>query len=436
MTTVTGSVLIVDDNPTNLAVLKQALSSIGLKVRVETNGERAIEQVKQRPPDLLLLDVQMPGISGFETCRRLKADPTTCNIPILFMTALADAESKVFGLSLGAVDYITKPFEQEEVLARIKIHLQLCQLTRSLQQVNATLEQQVVERTQSLQQAQVQMIQQEKLSMLGELVAGVAHEINNPLGCIVSNLSPARNYAASLTHILRLYQQQFPDPGDQIRAEIQAADLEFILEDLPKLLNSLQVSANRIKEISISLRNFARSDTTTKTAINLHEGLESTLLILQHRLRAFGQRPQMEIVKDYGEIPLVEVHAGQLNQVFMNILANAIDAIEEKWQGDKNLNDIPKIVIQTRNLEKYIEIKIKDNGTGMNGDTKQKVFDQLFTTKPLGQGTGLGLTIAYQIIVDKHGGTLTVDSIEGEGTEFTITLPVTNPQSSEVNRLL
>ncbi|AFY44806.1 sensor histidine kinase [Nostoc sp. PCC 7107] len=410
-------ILIVDDNPTNLSVLSQALKNAGFAVRVAEDGESAIELVQHKPPALILLDVQMPRMDGFETCQKLKADPVTQSIPIIFMTALADTENKVKGLSLGAVDYIPKPFEQAEVIARVRMHLQLKQLTDNL-------EQRVTERTAALKQAQVQLVQQEKLSMLGQLVAGVAHEMNNPISCIVSNLPPAQEYVADLSTILQLCQQHYEQLPGVIQDAIAQTDLEFLLEDLPKLINSMQVSTQRIEDISVSLRNFARADTSVKVKFDVHEGLESTLLILRHRLKGFGARPEIQILRQYASLPKVECYPGQLNQVFMNILANAVDALEEIWQQGKQVDDSLTIKISTEiSSPEYVTIRIADNGIGMTDEVKQRMFDSLFTTKAVGKGTGLGLAIAHQIVVEKHGGAIKVNSHFYQGTEFVIILP-------------
>ncbi|TYQ31107.1 sensor histidine kinase [Pseudanabaena sp. UWO310] len=421
-TTVTGLILIVDDNPTNLDVISEALINAGYKVAIATSGERALQQIERRLPDLILLDVMMPGIDGFETCKRLKANAKTSAIPIMFMTAVADVDNKVKGLKLGAVDYITKPFQEEEVLTRVKTHLQLHFLTQNL-------EQQVAQKTAALQAAQLQIIQREKLSALGNLVAGVAHEIANPVGFLGGNIQPALDYIKDLFGLLDLVQKESANFSTAIEKEIEAIDLEYIREDLPKLVGSMREGVKRIKDISNSLRIFARVDSMRPIACNIHDGIDSTIMILKHRLKASDAHPDIEVLREYGELPLVECYAGQLNQVFMNLLANAIDALEESNIG-RSYAEIQanpnQIAIATKLSEdgQRVILCFKDNGMGMTEMVKQNIFDHLFTTKAVGKGTGLGLAIARQIVVEKHGGTIHVDSIFGEGTEFTIELPV------------
>ncbi|WP_445627830.1 sensor histidine kinase [Nostoc sp. DSM 114167] len=413
----TGFILIVDDNPTNLSLLCEALNSEGFRFRVAVDGESAIAQAERNQPELILLDVQMPGIDGFETCRRLKANPVTQNIPIIFTTALADTESKTKGFSLGAVDYIPKPFAQEEVIARVRVHLQLKQLTESL-------EQKVSDRTRALQKAQVQLVQQEKLSTLGELIAGIGHEINNPINFISSNIPPLQEYITAVTELLLLYEQEYPNPTAKITKTIENLDLNFVLEDMGKILNSLHIGSERIRNLSSSLRSFCRSDSDAKISADLHQGIDSTLMILQHRLNANSDRPRIEVIKTYGELPQVKCYLGQMNQVFMNILANAIDALDEAIMEGKISNLIPQIKITTEiDSEQLVIIRIADNGIGIPERLKKRLFEPLFTTKTVGKGTGLGLSIAYQIIVEKHNGILDVNSQPGMGTEFIIKIP-------------
>lgn len=409
-------ILIVDDNPTNLSVLSQALKSSNYKVRVAVTGEDAIAQIERIPPVLILLDIQMPGISGFETCRRLKANPETKNIPIIFMTALADASSKTQGLSMGAVDYITKPFEQEEVLARVKIHWELKQLRDAL-------EQRVSEQAAALQQKQTLLVQQEKLSALGEIVAGVAHELNNPISFIVSNIKPAQEYLSDIKDLLTLYQQEYSQPTSIIQEKIAEMDLEFILSDFSKLLNSMELGTERIKDISSLLRNYTRSDDDVQIRIDVHEALETNLLLLKHRLIDQGNRPPIKVVKNYSNLPQVPCYPGPIQQVFMNILANAIDALEEFWKLEKRSLEI-KITTEISHKHNYVTIRIADNGLGMTESVREHLFEPLFTTKGVDKGTGLGLSISQEIIEEKHGGTLFCLSSIGEGTEFVIEIPL------------
>jgi signal transduction histidine kinase len=419
-----GFILVVDDNPTNLSVISQALRGEGWQVRIAVDGEDALHKVVQQHPELILLDVQMPDIDGFEVCQRLKAMPETADIPIIFMTALADNESKVKGLSLGAVDYIAKPFEQTEAIARVRIHLQLRHLTQ-------TLEQQVQDRTvqlsaalENLQHSQLQIIQSEKMSALGNLVAGVAHEINNPIGCIVGNVKHVEASIGELFGLIDLYRAKYPQPGPEIEDELEAIDLDYLRDDLPKLVQAMRSGGDRITSISRSLRTFSRSDSDQPQTFDLHEGIDSTVLILRHRLKANEQRPEIMVTIHYGDLPPVQCFPGQINQVFMNIMANAIDILDEAAQG-LPFSEVPpqEITIATRLLAQQVEISIRDNGTGMDAAVKAKIFDHLFTTKPVGKGTGLGLAIAQQIIVEKHGGAIEVVSEIGKGTEFIIKLP-------------
>ena len=423
----TPKILIVDDNPTNLKVLSDALRDQGWTMLVATDGESAIEQVNYALPDLILLDVMMPGIDGFETCRQLKANPRTQRLPIIFMTALSDTVDKVKGLELGAVDYITKPFQHEEVLARIKLHLNLFYL-------NTRLEQRVLERTQELegslnqlQTAQLQLIQSEKMSVLGQLVAGIGHEINNPIGCIDGNIKHAVSYIQDLLGLISLYQEIYPTPDPQITIRAEKIEVDYLTEDLPKLLNSMQTSSSRIQEISRSLRSFARSDDHAKEQVQIHDGLESTLMILKHRLNANNIRPEIQVLKSLGNIPTVEAYAGPINQVFMNVIANAIDAIDEYYDQPNHLPNYTgqiEIVTSTNDDRNKVYFTIRDNGVGVPESIRERIFEQSFTTKPIGRGTGLGLAISQQIIVDKHHGTLDCISVQGKGSEFRICLPV------------
>ncbi|BAY37049.1 two-component hybrid sensor and regulator [Nostoc sp. NIES-2111] len=420
-------ILLVDDNPNNLKVLSEAIQGYGWKALMATDGESAIEQTEYAIPDLILLDVMMPGIDGFETCRRLKANPITENIPIIFMTALADGKDKVKGLEIGAVDYITKPFQQEEVIARLKLHLKISHLTRTLEE---SVQKRTAELTQSLhklQQTQLQLIQSEKMSILGQLVAGIGHEINNPIGFIAGSLSHIEEYTNGLLNLVTLQQQKLPDLDPEVDDLIAEIDLEYIHEDLPKLIKSMNQGINRLKDISLSLRTFARADISSQVEFQIHEGIDSTLMLLKHRLKGNGNSPEIKVVTEYGNLPPISCYPGQLNQVFMNIIANAVDAFDEpKHQDSQQAFSQPTIHITTSvdSQRENITISIQDNGCGMPREVQERIFEQSFTTKPVGKGTGLGLAISYEIVVNKHHGQINCNSTLGIGTQFTIVLPI------------
>jgi predicted ATPase/signal transduction histidine kinase len=292
---------------------------------------------------------------------------------------------------------------------------------------NARLYDQAQQTLTALQQAQLQMIQGEKMSALGNLVAGVAHEINNPVGCIVGNVDAAQDYINDLLRVIDRYAEAFPNPGAELEDELEAIDLDYIREDLPQLIRAMKDGGDRIKSISHSLRTFSRSDSDVKQKFNVHEGIESTVLILRHRLKANDCRPDIEVMTDYGDFPELDCFPGQLNQVFMNILANAIDALDESniEQSFTEIEANPnRIIICTALEENQVKITIADNGKGISDEIKNRIFDHLFTTKSVGKGTGLGLAIAQQIIVEKHGGAIEVNSEVGKGTEFILTLPL------------
>jgi signal transduction histidine kinase len=297
-------------------------------------------------------------------------------------------------------DYVTKPFQEQEVLARVKTHLHLRGLNKALEQ---------------------QLVQSEKMSALGNLVAGVAHEINNPIGCIKGNLNPIEDYFKDLLQVVDCYQKHYPQPIVAIQDELEEINLEFLREDLPKLMSSMQASIFRIGDISTSLRTFARGDSDRPVTCDIHQCINSTILILKHRLKASPTHLAIEVITQYSELPLIECYAGQINQVLMNLLANAIDAIESAEKSQAN-----RITISTQlsSNRQSITLSIKDTGIGMSEAVKQKIFDHLYTTKEVGKGTGLGMAIVHQIVTEKHNGTIQVDSTVGEGTEFVVCLPV------------
>ncbi|WP_375475540.1 PAS domain S-box protein [uncultured Nostoc sp.] len=313
-----------------------------------------------------------------------------------------------------------------------------------------------------LQQTQAQLIQTEKMSSLGQLVAGIAHEINNPVNFIYGNISHAREYTKDLLHLVELYQQSYCPPTPEINQQIDTIDLDFLKQDLPKILESMKMGAERIRQIVLSLRNFSRLDEDGTKAVNIHEGMDSTLLLLQNRLKAKPGHPEIQVIRDYGNLPPVVCHAGQMNQVFINLLTNAIDVLEKEagtgekfskylisntqcpmpntstpfdYQEGKSLSTsaqcfIPTIRIRSLIQEDHVIIRIADNGPGMTKEVRKRIFDPFFTTKPVGKGTGMGLSISYQIIVQKHGGKIQCISAPGEGAEFVVMIPLKQEPST------
>lgn len=327
-----------------------------------------------------------------------------------------------------AIRDISERQKAEEELKRHREHLKELVEERTAELVAAN---------ERIKQAQVQLVQTEKMSSLGRLVAGIAHEINNPVNFIYGNLIYINEYTQGLLKILSLYQECVSEPPAKIREQIEEIDLGFLVEDLPKTISSLQMGAERIRQIVLSLRTFSRLDEAEVKKVDLHEGIESTLLILEYRLKAHANTPGIQILRKYGDLPLVDCYAGQINQVFMNILSNAIDSLESRWEnealashnGDRTPAEVranpSTITIYTEVIDpNWVAIRIADNGPGMSETVRNQLFDPFFTTKAIGKGTGLGLSISYQIIVEKHKGTLECISEPGKGAEFVIKIPV------------
>jgi signal transduction histidine kinase/DNA-binding response OmpR family regulator len=583
-------ILIVDDIPANVQLLSNLLVRSGYLVKSVTSGASALEVARKYPPDLILMDIMMPEISGYEVCQKLKANEQTKNIPIIFLSALDDTFDKVQAFEVGGVDYITKPFEITEAIARVETHLSLRQAQKQLSEQNTLLQQEIHDRTiaqaaleaseakhravldaipdlmlriagdgtildyrcpqtrrnensdrrydtnpvkhqnqllvsdlsllddrilhktieevlsedlavwmmyyveqaiemggslngeyvqqidgnwhqyesrfvvskknevlaivrdisdrkhieaellksqallrsqtQQLQQAlntlkktQIQLIQRAKMAGLGQLVAGIAHEINNPIGFIYSNIAPAKEYIQQLLELLDAYQTEYPEPTTHIQELSQDIDIEFLVEDLNRLLDSMESGADRICQIVRSLRNFSRHDEAEIKSVDLHEGLDSTLLMLQHRL----QEHRIQVLKEYGDLPLITCYPSQLNQVFMHVLNNAIDATSAR--AEPRTIEIGTVFVYCSSialklLDPQVLIRIRDNGCGLSPDIQEKVFNPFFTTKPVGSATGLGLSISHQIVVEQHSGQLMCFSLLDHGTELVIQIPV------------
>ena len=356
---------------------------------------------------------------------------------------------KSFELWKENVRYKSLPWKQCEIdaaleLRKAMINIVLCQIDK-LEKLNRALEESVAREREKtahlktamseLKRAQTQLVQSERMSSLGQLVSAVAYEVTNPINFIHGNLIYANEYSQKMIDLLQLYEQHYPSPSPEIQAQIEAVELEFIVEDLPKLLGSMKVGANRIREIVQSLRNFSRIDEADIKPVDIHDGLDSALLILSNRLKPKPDRPAIHLIKEYGSLPLVECYPVQINQVFMNVLTNAIDALEDAFVnnnlsshcGDKEepvkCGQI-RIVTEICPGEKAVAVRIEDNGCGMTQTVRQKIFEPFFTTKLVGKGAGIGLTISHEIVVEQHGGKLTCISAPGEGTELIIEIPL------------
>ncbi|MEH2034963.1 MAG: ATP-binding protein [Nostoc sp.] len=384
---------------------------------------------------LFLLGSSILAVTGFLIAR-------TITRPLKAVTQVAQRVTQESNFDLQApvttedeVGILAIAFNQ--LIQQVKLLLaEQYEANQKLEFYSQTLEEKIEERTQALRQknivlkqtlqelrlTQSQLIQKEKMSSLGHLVAGIAHEINNPVNFIYGNLKHTDDYTQQLLWLLQLYQKYYPYPEPEIQNAKEEADIEYLTEDLPKMLTSMKIGASRIREIVLSLRIFSRLDEAEFKTADIHEGIDSTLLILQYRLKFQSARPQITVMKEYGEIPKIQCFAGQLNQVFMNILVNAIDALEEAFQNE--LCPEPIIRISSAQVNENIVIQIADNGTGIPEAIQSNLFDPFFTTKPVGKGTGMGLSISYQIITEKHGGSLQCVSLPGQGAEFIITIPI------------
>jgi signal transduction histidine kinase len=463
-------ILVVDDVLENLRLLSKILSLEGYQVRQAINGEVALKTVQAIQPDLILLDIMMPDMDGYEVCKALKSDPRTQNIPIIFLSALDEVLDKVKAFKIGGSDYITKPFQHGEVLARVQNQIEIYKLSQKLQSQNTQLkESEAREREKAhqleqilaeLKRTQTQLIQSEKMSSLGQLVAGIAHEINNPVSFIYGNIAFVKNYFKDLLKIIKFYQNKYPDSIPELQDLYEEIDFKFLLEDWEKPIESMHVGAERIYTIVQSLQTFSKLNTSKIKSINIHNNIENTLLLLQPRLKQAGNSREIQVVKEYGDLPQLTCYSSQIDQVLMNIINNAIDSLESRFISDNpedaceicqprvaaeienqsylKKKDSPKIKISTEffdkeiigldqalNLNKnQIVIRISDNGCGLNQDIQNRIFDPFFTTKPVGQGTGLGLSTSYQIVVEQHKGKLYCLSVPGEGAEFVIEIPI------------
>ncbi|EAZ90842.1 sensor histidine kinase [Crocosphaera chwakensis] len=406
-------ILIVDDKPTNLKVLATTLTEAGLDIAVATNGKMALQQVANDPPELILLDVLMPEIDGFETCKQLKANPETKDIPIIFMTALSDTIDKVRGLSLGAVDYITKPFETEEVIARINTHLQLRYLSKTVEQKN----QQLTEALERLNKTQQQLIYQEKLATIGALTAGIVHELRNPLNFV-------KNYGEGSVELLDDLSEEIENNG----SDLNETTVDYINELIGELReNALTITNNaqRAENVIKDMLSQSRSNGTEKQPTYLNALLDQALKLVYKSKNTEDNISNIQIHKDYDQtIGTIMLISGKMSRAFINLIDNAFYALQKRKQQciESNIEYRPQLWLKTENLGNQIKIYIRDNGIGIPSDIQNQIFRPFFSTKPLQQGTGLGLSLTREI-VDTHGGTLTLQNTSSDITEFIIEIP-------------
>ncbi|KST63625.1 hybrid sensor histidine kinase/response regulator [Mastigocoleus testarum] len=472
-----GDILIIDDELDNLRVLSTILESSGYQVRQATNGDTGIRTANLQLPDLILLDILMPEIDGYQVCQQLKSNSTTFNIPIIFFSALGMGNDKAKGFSVGAVDFITKPFQIEEVLARVEHQLTIRKLQTQLERKNQELKLQnsrlrseiyIREQTETelrrsqaqlnvrnqelqtalsnLEKTQWQLIQSEKMSSLGELATQLAHEINNPLNSIYRNIKYVYDYGKSLKNIIDIYtkscqKESCYSTNKETLKVIQNHELNFILDDYSQVLNSMTKGAKKIDKIVSSMLYFSRCNKGEFNQVDIHQGIDSILTILQSRLNAQTNRKAIQVRHNYNNVPLIQGCKTQLNQVFMKILDNSIDALEEKLEiADDKF--VPIINISTKFTkakihqcnsqklsDKVVEICITDNGIGVPAKYQNQVFEPFFTTKKSEKKAGLGLSLSYLIVVEKHHGELKFCSKPTQETEVLIRLPLSYSSS-------
>ncbi|MDB9373155.1 hybrid sensor histidine kinase/response regulator [Nodularia sphaerocarpa] len=415
-----ADILIVDDKLENIRFLSDFLSKHNYQVRKAINGQAALTSVKSLPPDLILLDINMPGMGGYEVCQHLKNYPETAEIPVIFLSAGNEINDKILAFEAGGIDYITKPFNLEEILVRVQTQLKVQQLQQNLRDRNQEIQSMLLE----LQKTEAALIQKEKLVNASQITAGISHEINNPLSFILGNLKPASEYSENLITLIALYQNAFPDATPEIQNFIEYIDLDFLVTDFRSIISSLNTGAERIRSVINAMHIFSRIDESGIKPINIAETIESVLVILRYQLALNNGSVSISVVKNYADTPELIGQANLLNQALLNILQNAIQAIESKINSVIDSSFKPTIWINTSTTEQQqIRISIKDNGIGIAPENKPRLFEPFFTTKPPGKGVGLGLFTSYQIITEFHQGTLTYHDCPEGGSELIIEIP-------------
>ena len=443
--TMPAKILFVDDEPDLESLICQKFRK---KIRTgeyqdffARNGVEALSKLREQPDiDMVLTDINMPVMDGMALLAKLNELVTL--VKTVVISAYGDLANIRKAMNGGAFDFLTKPIDFQDL--EITINKTLCHVQQlkenerarqeredKLRQSEAREREKAIQlelALQNLQRTQSQLIQTEKMSSLGQLIAGIAHEINNPVNFIYGNLTYVNNYTHQLLSLITLYQQYDAHKYPEIEALIKQIELEFIQEDMPKMLYSMKLGAERIRQIVLTLRNFSRLDEAEMKPVNIHEGIDSTLVILQSQLKAKPNSSSIQVIQEYGDLPKIECYAGQLNQVFMNLLSNAIYALNhyDRESSPEQIKNEPRTITIASSMlnREWVRISFKDNGPGMTSDVTNRLFNPFFTTKPLGDGTGLGLSISYQIVVEKHGGDLKCFSQPDRGAEFVIEIPI------------
>jgi C4-dicarboxylate-specific signal transduction histidine kinase len=406
------SILIVDDLVANLNLLKDILNGHGFKVRPATSGRLALEAARHTPPDLVLLDVNMPEMNGYEVCKAFKSDPNLAEIPILFISALGETRDKIRAFNEGGQDYITKPFQVEEVLARVRTHLELRRARQELAERNANLETALNQ----LRKTQSHLIISEKMAALGVMAAGVAHEINNPVNFVKTSIHGLQKDMQELVSLVDFCQQRMHAQSLEELAEFKHdIDYDTLENEIPELFTSILQGLERTEDIVKSLRAFARTDDAVSLRVDLSEVMDSVLVMLRSRLK-----DKVRICKHYAPSTPITGNIGKLSQVFINLMLNALDAVDSRPEGEREV--FIRTRCERRDDNAFATLSITDNGPGIAKEHLPRIFDPFFTTKPVGQGVGLGLYICSTIVAE-HKGHIEVTSQPWTGTTFSIYFP-------------
>lgn len=415
-----ANIMVVDDTPANLHLLEDMLGKQGYDVRPLPRGALALRAAANDPPDLILLDIMMPDMNGYQVCEKLKQDEKLKEIPVIFISARSETLNKVKAFSVGGIDYVSKPFQFEEVLARVETHLKLRRYHVELELRNKRLNQTLAD----LKDAQSQLVQSEKMVSLGMLTAGIAHEINNPVNYINASAKALkmklRSVLELLEHIELIDPQDAGQGMERILAFKAAINTTALRSAINELTTNISSGAERTAEIIRGLRTFSRLDEEDLKTADIHENIDSTLILLHNQYKN-----SIIILKEYGDIPCIECYPGKLNQMFMNILKNAIDAIKEKRIKTDNESIRIKTSVTGHAKDRFVSIEITDTGPGMTEKVRARLFEPFFTTKAVGKGTGLGLSITKRIIHD-HNGSVEIESKPDQGASFKILIPL-NP---------